>query len=56
MEDIAYPQTLTECLLRTPSKLDVGTFENQQELNANFAFISIEYLLKIESKATELVV
>ncbi len=34
-EDIAYPYALIECLLRSPSKLDVRTSGSQQKLTAH---------------------
>ncbi len=35
-KDTAYPNTLFECLLRAPSRQDIGTSVSQQEPNANF--------------------
>ncbi len=43
-EDIGYPQALIECLLRSPSKLEVGTGWSQQNLTAHFALSSIPKL------------
>ncbi len=40
-EDIAYPLALIECLLRSPSQLDVRTGGSQQKMTAHFAFSSI---------------
>ncbi len=37
-EDIAYPNALIECLLRSPSQLYVRNGGSQQKLTANFAF------------------
>ncbi len=42
--DIALPYALIECLLRSPSKLDVRSGESQQKLTAHFAFRSIHKL------------
>ncbi len=43
-EDIAYPHTLIELLLRMPSKYGVGTDGSQQILTANFTCSSIRKL------------
>ncbi len=46
-EDIAYPKALIECLLRSPSQLDVRTVGSQQKLTAHFAF-SNKHKLKLD--------
>ncbi len=43
-EDIAYPKALIECLLRSPSQLDVRTGGSQQKLTVHFALSSIHKL------------
>ncbi len=37
-EDITYSKALNKCLLKTPSKKDVGTGGSQQQLNEDFWF------------------
>ncbi len=44
MEDIAYHWALNECLIRSPSKLDVGTDGSQQKLTAHFAISGLSKL------------